>query len=1834
MKRKTTLVLALWAMLTSSLLVAQKGSEQQMEKEANALFTSGEFLKAYPLYSQLVSLYPNHPDYNYKFGACAIFSDPDKTKAIKFLNIATKKSVEDPMVWYYLGKAYHLNYQFKEAVKSYEKFMATADSKITSKTDAQRNIETCIYGTNLLSNVKDVTVISKTESDKQNFFRYMNLDGIGGKIVTVPEELKSNLDKKSKTPGVIHYPGNSSTIYFSSLGKDGQAGRDIYSAVLTPDGKYTQVQAVKGDVNSKYDEDFCFMHSDGKTLYFSSKGHNSMGGFDIFKAELDPNTGTFGKAINLDFAINTPDDDIFYIADSLNQRAYFASGRSSDLDHLHVYNVMVTSQPMQVVYLKGLYANAIDAEELKATFQIVDNTSNKITSDGTTNASSGDYLGFVEHSGEYTMKVKTSNSPTVHEVKMLIPKFDKPVALRQEMKLVNEGGQEKLIVTNFFETPLDTDLSDLASEMLRRKAKLDVNATPDKVQSTPAASISSTDGENDIRNVALAAGFSDSETPAVVADQMKNSVAGIRASAAQTAERSKYAQMYAAQKHSEAEKSLKEAEAMRKSTSGFNTEDDIAKIKASLALTSKAEELQRESEAALTAADMEDKQVKTLNERASKLEEQEKTLRQSMTTEDYGMALQTLNNEKQRRKEDAPTAQQANEAELIAQIATSEQNLSTAENKLVEMRANETRLKDELKAAQTAMETAKKDKDKQATEFAYINKKSELDALRKNIKTHQVNIKTLGSKLADADADLALYQNLITTNTLGISTPAESLTDTERLALGMKLKGMDNRLSSLEITDQNTLALLGDIQTAPTARTTTKTSLAASANTESPKTEASADVVADVNTNNASSISSLDAPLAMVLSTPTLQPAKHMLVSQSIVETDRKIVQYEKMKRDNNITVAQNQELMQLNTKRNELQMQLAGTPVASTVLTEEEARDVYTEIAPDYSTKITEIANGNGTAVDQAMAMLAYRQTLNLQIADARLKQAQSIGVQSDSKTILDMAARDARLEAAQQKLVSEPSELALVQRAYEMDNKAIIESNAVYNAKLQDQIAVTENYIGNLSSLIKSKQTNLDLETDQAKAIQMRTELGMLKQEQEKANNKLESYLKDLQLTTSASTPTGDGAAVAMNMTGVSTEKVVTAPVSTSAANNTAVLTADTKKVETILKPRVEQESVFAYESSLFEELIAKYETPNNKISNRDKIQKINDEIFLIEAEMENEKNEGKLRKLDYKAEQMYLQRAESEIANAPVISTFTIQAFGEEHTRAKDMVEAKKAEIAQSTLVQEEINALMTSAQSNMSEAEELRKAAPAKMDDIEKADMYRLAFAKEALSIQQLKQVQDITENIDVFKTYTDAEIASMRAGRVPTEEPTTLAIGVSGTADVTNADASLAVSSDNTSSSDSVNPSDINTTKSTSMKSADRQGAVVKSDAVKGSDLIQNSTVALKSTEANAAKTATKEAAVSAGNDVASTNLNSTANAANSSAPSKSSDASVSNGNLKSSKDESVVKDIARNFPVAPRNASEEERMADASEASNNAADYLFSAPTVLKNDLFMRTPRAVYSENKPIPMDIVMPKGIYYKVQVGAFRNDIPQNLYDQFAPVCGEKVKNGITRYTAGFFITLNSANDVKKSIRALGYSDAFVVAYRDGKRIPLYEALGQTNGDIAAAGPTNTPAPQKASDNFQKAIEQEYIQGDGGEAPKAKATAPAATTNAETTVPLGKLQPDYYVTDGKAVQADQVEKIEGLFFTVQVGVYSKPVNSALLGYITPLNTELLKDSKLRYTSGRYTNMKDASYKRDQAKSMGINDAFITAYYNGLRITISEADRLLGEKGPSVLAK
>ena len=93
----------------------------------------------------------------------------------------------------------------------------------------------------------------------------------------------------------------------------------------------------------------------------------------------------------------------------------------------------------------------------------------------------------------------------------------------------------------------------------------------------------------------------------------------------------------------------------------------------------------------------------------------------------------------------------------------------------------------------------------------------------------------------------------------------------------------------------------------------------------------------------------------------------------------------------------------------------------------------------------------------------------------------------------------------------------------------------------------------------------------------------------------------------------------------------------------------------------------------------------------------------------------------------------------------------------------------------------------------------------------------------------------------------------------------------------------------------------------------------------------------------------------------------------------------------------------------------------------------------------------------------------------------------------------------------------------------------------------------------------------------------------------------------------------------------LSGLFFTVQVGVYSKPVPSEDIFNITPLNSERLSNNNIRYSTGIYDNLQEAVRRKEQVNNLGVDDAFVTAYYNGKRIRISAAKEKFLESGIEV---
>ncbi|MHC1707106.1 MAG: hypothetical protein AB9842_06235 [Bacteroidales bacterium] len=345
-----------------------------LEKKADKIFRLQQYSQAKDLYSTLLSNYPKDPFYSYRFGVCLLYGDRrNMEKPVQYLELASKSTDIDKEVFYYLGQAYHFNYRFTDAIRLYQKYRGLVSENKAAKKDVDRQIEMCQNGLYLLSRVKDLFVIERKEVKKADFYRNYNLSGFGGEILQQPPFFKSKLDIKKGVSGLVFFPRKQDIVLYSSYGKDGQNGKDIYYSTLLPDMTWSKPVRLPGAVNTPFDEDYPFLLPDGRTLYFASKGHNSMGGYDIFKSVLDTITGEWKQPENLDFAINTPFDDQLFVTDPFQHYAYFSSNRTSVEDNIMVYMVRVDKRPdkIQEINLDIPLAGTEGDEKVKRSVAII-----------------------------------------------------------------------------------------------------------------------------------------------------------------------------------------------------------------------------------------------------------------------------------------------------------------------------------------------------------------------------------------------------------------------------------------------------------------------------------------------------------------------------------------------------------------------------------------------------------------------------------------------------------------------------------------------------------------------------------------------------------------------------------------------------------------------------------------------------------------------------------------------------------------------------------------------------------------------------------------------------------------------------------------------------------------------------------------------------------------------------------------------------------------------------------------------------------------------------------------------------------------------------------------------------------------------------------------------------------------------------------------------------------------------------------------------------------------------------------------------------------------------
>jgi epidermal growth factor receptor substrate 15 len=328
-----------WAQDINSAL---KPGEEKVFKRAVNYFDQEDFINAKRDYSQLITLYPRESYFNLAYGACMVYTNEDIPKAIKFLNYAAQNGQTE--AYYYIGLAYHLQYMFDRALNSYNKFIELSDSKLLESYPVNRQIKMAKNGEELVKYAYNLNVINNKKINEDKFYFAYELSSIYGEIVKTPNEFKSRFDKKRNYEGLMYVAKQQNKAFFSSYGNNKNNSLDIYF-VEQIDGKWSIPQSLSENINTSEDEDYPFLHPNGKVLYFSSKGHNSMGGYDIFSAKYDSTSQSFAKPVNLDFPINTPLDDIMYATDLYGEVAFFASTRDAEAGKLSVFNILVNKSP-------------------------------------------------------------------------------------------------------------------------------------------------------------------------------------------------------------------------------------------------------------------------------------------------------------------------------------------------------------------------------------------------------------------------------------------------------------------------------------------------------------------------------------------------------------------------------------------------------------------------------------------------------------------------------------------------------------------------------------------------------------------------------------------------------------------------------------------------------------------------------------------------------------------------------------------------------------------------------------------------------------------------------------------------------------------------------------------------------------------------------------------------------------------------------------------------------------------------------------------------------------------------------------------------------------------------------------------------------------------------------------------------------------------------------------------------------------------------------------------------------------------------------------------------
>ena len=303
------------------------------------------------------------------------------------------------------------------------------------------------------------------------------LSNLTGSVWSEPKALGSNINTDYWEPSAST-TSDENIIFFTSNKKGGLGGSDIYMTRKQPNGTFGPAINLGPKINTKYDEDCPFIHPDGKTLYFSSKGHKSMGGFDIFSTTIDLALGTILTEVeNVGYPINTADDDVFFVWSADNKRAYFSSEREGGFGEKDIYMLVREDADADLAVLKGKVISCDSKKPVAATIIVTDLGTQQVIGIYNSNATTGKYTVILPAGKNYGITVEAQGY-LFYSKNIDIPRLDHYVEYKDEICLSRLKKGTTIVLRNvFFDVDKATLRKESEDELERLEKILKLNPT-------------------------------------------------------------------------------------------------------------------------------------------------------------------------------------------------------------------------------------------------------------------------------------------------------------------------------------------------------------------------------------------------------------------------------------------------------------------------------------------------------------------------------------------------------------------------------------------------------------------------------------------------------------------------------------------------------------------------------------------------------------------------------------------------------------------------------------------------------------------------------------------------------------------------------------------------------------------------------------------------------------------------------------------------------------------------------------------------------------------------------------------------------------------------------------------------------------------------------------------------------------------------------------------------------------------------------------------------------------------------------------------------------------